>query len=105
VSPHDWRAEYAALSERDRRAGGLRPQELERLSVAAFLLGHDDEMTTLRERAYHAYLAGGDISAAVRCAFWLGFHLQNRGDWPGRPGGCRRSSDWSRLLTTRHWAG
>ena len=87
MSPHDWPAEYAALSERDRRAGGLRPQELERLSVAAFLLGHDDETTTLRERAYHAYLAGGDISAAVRCAFWLGFHLQNRGD-------LARSSGW-----------
>ena len=87
----DWRAEYAALSERDRRAGGLRPQELERLSVAAFLLGHDDEATTLRERAYHAHLSGGEISAAVRCAFWLGFHLQNRGD-------LARSSGWLSTL-------
>ena len=97
VSPHDWRAEYAALSDRDRRPGGLPPEELERLSVAAFLLGHDDEATTLRERAYHAHLSGGEISAAVRCAFWLGFHLQNRGD-------LARSSGWlstlQRLVTT-----
>jgi len=91
VSPHDWRAEYAALIDRDHRPGGLPPEGLERLSVAAFLLGHDDETTTLRERAYRAYLAGGDIHAAARCAFWLGFHLQNRGD-------LARSSGWLSTL-------
>jgi len=69
----------------------LPPQELERLSVAAFLLGHHDETTTLRERAYRGYLAGGEVSAAVRCAFWLGFHLQDRGD-------LARSSGWLSTL-------
>ena len=79
------------MSDRDHRPGGLPPQELERLSVAAFLLGHDDETTTLRERAYRGYLAGGEVSGAVRSAFWLGFHLQDRRD-------LARSSGWLSTL-------
>jgi DNA-binding CsgD family transcriptional regulator len=75
---HDWSAEYAALSAPDRQAG-LPPEDLEHLAVAAFLLGHDDEVTELRERAFHAYLDRGEPERAVRCGFWLGFHLQNRG--------------------------
>ncbi len=72
----DQPAEIAA----DQRAP-LPPAELERLAVAAFVLGRDDEVTVLRERAHDGYLAGGELIAAVRCAFWLGFHLQNRGEY------------------------
>jgi DNA-binding NarL/FixJ family response regulator len=76
---HDWSAEYAELSAAD-RDGALPPEDLERLAVAAFLLGHDDEVIRLRERAHQRYLDRGDVERAVRCAFWLGFHLQNRGE-------------------------
>ncbi len=76
---HDWVADYAALSAQDRRSG-LSPEDVERMAVAAFLLGHDEEMIGLRERAYNDYLSRDQRSQAVRCAFWLGFHLQNRGD-------------------------
>jgi DNA-binding NarL/FixJ family response regulator len=75
----DWGAEYAELSAAD-RGGGLPPEDLERLAVAAFLLGHDDEVIRLRERALERYLDRGDVERAVRCGFWLGFHLQNRGE-------------------------
>lgn len=75
---HDWRAEYARLSAAD-SDHGLPPEDLERLAVAAFLLGHDDEVIALRERAFHRYVERGDVEHAVRCGFWLGFHLQNRG--------------------------
>ncbi len=75
----DWRAEYAALSGAD-RDGTLSAEELERLAVAAGLLGREDEVVPLRERALGGYLDRGDLDAALRCGFWCGFHLQNRGD-------------------------
>jgi ATP/maltotriose-dependent transcriptional regulator MalT len=89
VAGHDWPAEYAALTaaEEQRR---LTPEELERLSTAAFVLGHDPEVSAYRERAHEAYLEQGRVAEAVRAAFWLGFHLQNRGEfaraagWIGR---------------------
>jgi tetratricopeptide (TPR) repeat protein len=76
----NWTAEYAALSAADAE-GGLSADELERLAVAAFLLGHDSEVTPLRERAYEAYLEQGLPERAAECGFWLGFHLDLRGDF------------------------
>ncbi len=78
IDPHDWAAEYAALSGR----GGLSAlscEELERLADAAFLTGRDDEVITLRERAVGQYLTNGEVAKACRCVFWLGFHLENTG--------------------------
>jgi ATP/maltotriose-dependent transcriptional regulator MalT len=86
---HDWPAEYAALTTTEAERP-LTPEELERMSMAAFVLGHDPEVSAYRERAHEAYLAQGRIAEAVRAAFWLGFHLQNRGEharaagWMGR---------------------
>jgi len=76
--PHDWLAEYTTLSERARQSA-LSCAELERLAVAAFLIGRDDEVTPLRESAIERYLAEGAVDRAFRCAFWLGFHLENAG--------------------------
>ena len=75
----DWVADYAALSTADRERD-LPPEDLERLAEAAFLLGHDDEVVGLRERAHQLYLDNGQIEEAVLCGCWLGFHLQNRGE-------------------------
>ncbi len=75
----DWRVEYSELSGAD-RDGTLPPEDLERLAVAAGLLGLEDEVVPLRERALRGYLDRGDQDAALRCGFWCGFHLQNRGD-------------------------
>jgi len=80
MKQYDWPAEYAELTEADRR-GPLPPEDLDRLAVAAFVLGHDDEVATYRERAYEEHLARGDRDRAIRSAFWLGFHLQNRGEF------------------------
>lgn len=79
MEQHDWPAEYAALTAADRRAP-LPPAELDRLAVAAFVLGRDDEVSAYRERAYEAHLAAGEVVAAIRSGFWLGFHLQKRGE-------------------------
>ncbi len=89
VAGYDWPAEYAALTAAEAQRP-LTPEELERLSTAAFVLGHDPEVSAYRERAHEAYLEQGRIAEAVRAAFWLGFHLQNRGEfaraagWMGR---------------------
>jgi DNA-binding CsgD family transcriptional regulator len=79
MEQHDWPAEYAELTAADRRAP-LPPADLDRLAVAAFVLGHDDEVAAYRERAHEAHLAAGDVVAAIRSGFWLGFHLQKRGE-------------------------
>ncbi|MER7250379.1 response regulator transcription factor [Kribbella sp. NPDC000426] len=79
MQQHDWPAEYAELTAADQRAP-LSPAELDRLAVAAFVLGHDDEVAAYRERAHEGHLAAGDTDAAIRSGFWLGFHLQQRGD-------------------------
>src|SRR5262245_23397116 len=76
---HDWPAEYAELTAAGRRAP-LPPADLDRLAVAAFVLGHDDEVAAYRERAHEEHLARGDVEAAIRSGFWLGFHLQKQGE-------------------------
>jgi DNA-binding CsgD family transcriptional regulator len=75
----DWVADYAALVAADEEAG-LAAEDLERLAIAASVTGHEDQVVALRERAHEQYLRRGMVDAAVRCAFWIGFHLQNRGD-------------------------
>lgn len=75
----DWAAEYAALTAVD-RDGALSAEDLERLAIAAFLVGRDDEVPALRERAFEAYLARDLVESAAECGFWLGFHFELRGE-------------------------
>jgi len=55
-------------------------RDLERWGLVAFLTGRLAEAATARERAYHAYLAEGDLDGASRVAFWLGLTANFRGD-------------------------
>ena len=75
----DWLAEYTTLAAADREHG-LGAEDLERLAVAASVTGHEDEIVALRARAHEDYLRRGMVDAAVRCGFWIGFSLGNRGD-------------------------
>jgi ATP/maltotriose-dependent transcriptional regulator MalT len=80
-----WTETYEALSEAD----GLAPlavEDLERVAVAAYLLGREAESTELLARAHHDSLAVGDTVRAARSAFWLAFGLLFRGE-PVRAGG------------------
>ena len=86
----DWLAEYTTLAAADQETG-LVAEDLERLAVAAFVTGHGDEVVPLRERAHEEYLRRGMVEAAVRCAFWIGFHLNNRGDHAQASGWLARS--------------
>ncbi|GAB3855316.1 LuxR C-terminal-related transcriptional regulator [Nocardioides maradonensis] len=99
----DWLAEHAALSAAE---ADLPPADVERLAVAAAMLGRDDEVVRLREEAFEAYLAQGQTEAAAECAFWLIFNLDNRGEhaqasgWTARvarlvpEGSCLRVASW-----------
>ncbi len=66
-----WGEAYEALRAADAEAQ-LAGDDLERLAVATYLTGHDDDACDTWGRAHRAYLRVDDGLAAVRCAFWLG---------------------------------
>ncbi len=73
-----WGDAYDRLSTADREAS-LDVEDLERLAMAAHLLGRDDDSAKLWTRAHRACLLRGDAAGAARCAFWLAFELFHRG--------------------------
>jgi DNA-binding NarL/FixJ family response regulator len=70
----------------------LDPADYERLAVAAYLVGEDDECVAAWEAAHRATLETGDGAGAARCAFWLGLclalggHLAQASGWFARAG-------------------
>lgn len=84
-----WRDAYQHLSVAGRE-GSLGAEDLDRLARAAYLTGHVDAASDTWERTHHAFLDRGEIPSAVRCAFWLGLTLVERGEharaggWLGR---------------------
>ncbi len=84
-----WHDAYQRLSRAD-EAAALEIEDLERLAMSAYLAGRDDDYLRTLDRAYHAYLDGGDGVRAARTAFWLGLRLALRGEtgpatgWFGR---------------------
>lgn len=64
----------------------LAPQEtldaddLQRLAVAAHLVGRDDESVSAWDRAHRGFLRGGDPDGAACCLSWLALNLMLRGD-------------------------
>src|SRR5690606_14848984 len=71
-----WGDAHALLSA----APDLEPEDLERLAVAAYLVGRDDESTVAWERAHGAWARLGETDRAARCAGWLGPGLLLRGE-------------------------
>ena len=59
-----WRAAYGAFTEAG--DGGLTASDLENYGEAAWWSGKLDEAISLRERAYSAYTATGDLLGAAR---------------------------------------
>jgi ATP/maltotriose-dependent transcriptional regulator MalT len=81
-----WAEAYETLSQ----AEPLEAEDLERLAMSAFMLGHEDESFGILERASQAHALAGDRRRAARCAFWIGMQLALRGEmgpatgWLGR---------------------
>ena len=73
-----WHDAYEGLHEAD-RTRPLEPADLERVATAAYLTGREAESTDAWGRAHQAWREEGDQPRAVRCAFWLGFALVQRG--------------------------
>jgi DNA-binding CsgD family transcriptional regulator len=85
----DWSVAYTQLSIADRQEP-LGGSDLERLAVAAYLIGEDDAATEFWTRAVNQWGRSSDPVSAARCAFWLGLALSLRGEqvrgggWLGR---------------------
>ena len=86
-----WADAFAQLSSADRESA-LGPGDLERLAVAAYLLGRDADSAKAWVRAFKLLEDRGEAQRAVRCAFWLAFELMNAdemaqaGGWLARAG-------------------
>ena len=84
-----WREAYELLDA----AAPLGADDLERLAVAAHLVGEDDASARAWERAHLAFLDAGDRERAARCAFWLGLALVLRGEMATSAAGWRERND------------
>jgi ATP/maltotriose-dependent transcriptional regulator MalT len=73
-----WGDAWSQLSAADHDAP-LELEDLERLAVAAFLVGRDEEGVDVWARAHHVCIRLGDAARAARCAFWSAFVLLNKG--------------------------
>jgi ATP/maltotriose-dependent transcriptional regulator MalT len=74
-----WLDAHAHLSAAD-RDNVLEPDDLERLAMAAYLVGKDTDSADAWTRAHQGFLSRGDVERAARCAFWLAFGLLNHGE-------------------------
>ena len=70
---------------------GLLEDDLERLAVAAFLVGENETSDQAWTRAHRRHLRAGDRPGAVRCAFWLVLRLLNAGELPSASGWLART--------------
>ena len=86
-----WTEVHECLADAS-QGDGLTADDLERLAVAAYLLGRDDESAQAWERAYRGYLDGDEPDKTARCGFWLALTQLLSGNgavgggWLGRVG-------------------
>ena len=70
----EWLNTYESLTHAD-ASEPLEVEDLERLAISAYLIGHDAEFHECYNRAYHIHLQIGDKEPAAQCAFWTGLIL------------------------------
>lgn len=75
----EWGEAYAGLAAADAR-GHLASEDLERLAIAAHLLGRADDVASAASRAHLEAVREGDVARAARAAIWLGMGLIERGE-------------------------
>jgi DNA-binding CsgD family transcriptional regulator len=85
----EWRATREAYRALD--PASLAVDDLERLAVAAYLTGADEQSDTAWLQAHAMALGAGDERRAAACAFWLGWNLMFRGDMAGSTGWLARA--------------
>jgi DNA-binding CsgD family transcriptional regulator/tetratricopeptide (TPR) repeat protein len=98
---HAWGDAFAELSAADREAA-LELEDLERLAVAAYLVGADGDSDDAWLRAHQECLRLGYVERAARCAGWLAQGLLLRGEMARGGGWLARAQ---RLLDEGHYEG
>ncbi len=81
------------------REGPLDAEDLERLAVAAYMVGRDAACEEAWIAAHHDWLRRGEAERAARCAFWQALGLFFRGDLAPAMGWVARGG---RLLAETH---
>jgi tetratricopeptide (TPR) repeat protein len=76
---HKWSAACEALTSADEHAP-LAADDLELLGTAAALCGRIDEALQALQRAHSLHVDAGEMLKAAKSAFWITFHLGNRGE-------------------------
>lgn len=79
-----WAQAFAAFAATPRDE--LQPGDIERMAVAAYMLGQDDESAAAWEAAHRHYAEANAPAEAARCSFWLALCMLLRGQ-PARAGG------------------
>lgn len=74
-----WGEAYRSLLAADKEVP-LEGQDLWYLAVAASLSGNDRDFIAALERLHNLQLTNGQVAAAVRSAFWVGFRLLLMGE-------------------------
>jgi DNA-binding NarL/FixJ family response regulator len=74
-----WAEAYDALTASDTRAP-LDGADLERMAIAAYMLGRHDESTAAGARAHVEAVRTGDVALALRAAYGVGMELMQRGE-------------------------
>ena len=97
IASQDWGDVYARLSAANLDRS-LACDELVQLSIAAYLVGRDEEYALAMERAHLEFLGRGEIAPAAQCAFWLALPLLLKGDMARGGGWMARAQ---RLLDER----
>ncbi|HEV2036298.1 MAG TPA: LuxR C-terminal-related transcriptional regulator [Candidatus Dormibacteraeota bacterium] len=86
-----WADAYAFLAAAD-RVGPLAAEDLDRLAMAALLMGKEEESADLLQRAHNAHLRLGDEEGAARCAIKLAMSLTNSGEFAQAGGWLARAN-------------
>ena len=79
VVRRSWGDAFAELSAAHRE-GPLDVADLERLALAAYMVGRDDDCEEAWMAAHREWLRRGEGERAARCAFWQALGLFFRGD-------------------------
>jgi len=93
-----WAEAYTHLSAAHSETP-LASQDLERLAIAAHLVGRDDACAEAWTRAHQEYLRLRDLAGAARCAYWLATSHFTRGEAAHGSGWVARAQ---RLLDDGH---
>jgi DNA-binding CsgD family transcriptional regulator len=74
-----WAEAFDQLTIAD-RADPVGLEDLERLAIAAHMLGRDDDSIAMLARGHQESVRAGDVSRAARTAFWLAMEHLGKGE-------------------------